>query len=38
LLSLHDGGVQPGNYTVGISASDGYVTKTVFLNLTILNK
>lgn len=38
LLSLHNGGVQPGNYTVGISASDGYVTKTVFLNLTILNK
>ena len=38
MLYLHDGGVQPGNYTVGISASDGYVTKTVFLNLTILNK
>jgi streptogramin lyase len=35
LLSLHDGGVAPGNYTLGISASDGYVTKTVFLNLTI---
>ncbi|TRZ80448.1 MAG: hypothetical protein D4R90_01760 [Nitrosopumilales archaeon] len=38
LMSLHDGGITPGNYTVGISASDGYVTKTVFLNLTILNK
>ena len=38
LLSLHDGGVSTGNYTVGISASDGYVTKTVFLNLTILHK
>lgn len=38
LLSIHDGGLSPGNYTVGISASNGYVTKTVFLNLTILNK
>lgn len=35
LLFLHDGGISPGHYTVGISASDGYVTKTVFLNLTI---
>lgn len=35
LLSLHDGGVAPGNYTLGVSASDGYVTKTVFLNLTV---
>ncbi len=38
LATIHDGGVSPGNYTVGISASDGYVTKTVFLNLTILKK
>ena len=38
LLLIHDGGISPGNYTVGISASDGYVTKTVFLNLTILKK
>jgi streptogramin lyase len=38
LVSIHDRGVSPGNYTVGISASDGYVTKTVFLNLTILKK
>ncbi len=38
LASIHNGGVLPGNYTVGISASDGYVTKTVFLDLTILKK
>ncbi|WP_101478019.1 Vgb family protein [Candidatus Nitrosotalea bavarica] len=38
LASIHDGGVSSGNYTVGISASDGYVIKTVFLNLTILKK
>lgn len=36
-LFLHNGGVPPGNYTVGISASDGFVTKTEFLNLSILN-
>jgi hypothetical protein len=35
VLSLHDGGVAPGNYTVGVGASDGYVTKTVFLDLII---
>ncbi len=34
-LSLHDGGVAPGNYTLGISASDGYVTKTEFLDLYV---
>ena len=34
-LYLHDGGIAPGNYTLGVSASDGYVTKTVFLNLNI---
>ena len=35
-LLVHDGGVAPGNYTVGISASDGYVTKTEFLGLSII--
>lgn len=35
VLSLHDGGVAPGNYTVGVGASDGYVTKTIFLNLVV---
>jgi streptogramin lyase len=43
----HDGTVQlfvngdkvaPGNYTVGISASDGFVTKTKFLDLSVQNK
>jgi streptogramin lyase len=34
-LSFHNGGISPGNYTIGISASDGYVTKTVFLNLIV---
>ena len=38
LATIHDSGVSPGNYTIGISASDGYVIKTVFLNLTILEK
>jgi streptogramin lyase len=37
-LFLHNGGVSPGNYTVGVSASDGFVTKTTFLNLSISNK
>ena len=37
-LFLHDGGVSPGNYTLGISASDDFVTKTTFLNLSISNK
>lgn len=35
-LSIHDGGVAPGNYTIGISASDGYVTKTEFLDLSVV--
>ena len=34
-LFLNNGGVTPGNYTVGISASDGFVTKTKFLDLYI---
>lgn len=34
-LLIHDGGVVPGNYTIGISVSDGYVTKTGFLDLSI---
>lgn len=29
--------VNPGNYTVGISASDGFVTKTKFLDLHIIS-
>ena len=35
-LLIHNGGVAPGNYTVGISASDGYVIKTEFLDLSIV--
>lgn len=35
-LTLSDGGVDPGNYTVGISASDGLVTTTKFLDLVVL--
>jgi streptogramin lyase len=35
-LLVHDGGVVPGNYTLGISISDGYVTKTEFLDLSIV--
>ncbi len=35
-LTMRDGGVDPGNYTVGISASDGMVTTTKFLDLSIL--
>ncbi len=37
-LFIRDGGVAPGNYTVGISASDGLVTTTKFLDLSILPK
>ena len=37
LVSIHDGGISPGDYTVGISASDGYVAKTVFFDLTVLD-
>jgi hypothetical protein len=35
-LFIHDYGVTAGNYTLGISASDGFVTKTIFLDLSIL--
>jgi hypothetical protein len=34
---FHNGGIPQGNYTVGISISDGIVTKTKYLNLSILN-
>ena len=34
-LMLRDYSAQPGNYTLGVSASDGIVTKTIFLNLTV---
>lgn len=36
-LFLDGSRVNPGNYTVGISASDGFVTKTKFLDLHILS-
>ena len=36
-LSIADNGVATGNYTVGISASDGFVTTTKFLNLSVPN-
>lgn len=35
-LLLQNNSVPPGNYTLGISASDGMVTKTIFLDLEIL--
>ncbi len=35
-LFLDGSKVNPGNYTVGISASDGFVTKTKFLDLHIM--
>lgn len=35
-LTMRDGGVDPGNYTVGISVSDGMVTTTKFIDLSIL--
>ncbi len=35
-LLLRNDSAPPGNYTLGISASDGKVTKTVFLDLEIL--
>lgn len=35
-LVLKDNGAKPGNYTIGISASDGLVTKTIFLDLDIM--
>ena len=36
-LYITDNGVAPGNYTVGISASDGFVGTTKFLDLSISN-
>ena len=35
-LVLQNEGAKPGNYTIGISASDGLVTKTIFVDLNIL--
>ncbi|MDE1845315.1 MAG: hypothetical protein KGI10_08320 [Thaumarchaeota archaeon] len=35
-LVLKNNGAKPGNYTMGISASDGLVTKTIFLDLNIV--
>jgi streptogramin lyase len=35
-LLIQNNSVQPGNYTLGISASDGMITKTIFLDLEIL--
>ncbi|MGI0027668.1 MAG: hypothetical protein ACREAD_07495, partial [Nitrosopumilaceae archaeon] len=34
-MLLQNNSVPPGNYTVGISASDGMITKTIFLDLQI---
>ena len=34
-LFLQNHGVPSGNYTLGISASDGFVTKTIFLDLVV---
>lgn len=34
-LVLYDKSVQSGNYTLGISAGNGFVTKTIFLKLTV---
>ncbi|HJT10137.1 MAG TPA: hypothetical protein VJ771_05075 [Candidatus Nitrosotalea sp.] len=34
-LLLRNYSAPPGNYTLGVSASDGIVTKTIFLDLTI---
>lgn len=36
-LYIADNGVAPGNYTVGISASNGFVGTTKFLDLSISN-
>ena len=33
--TIYDKSVQAGNYTLGISASNGLVTKTIFLKLTV---
>lgn len=35
-LLVHDGGVAPGNFTLGISVSDGNVAETEFLDLSII--
>jgi len=35
-LILQNDGAKAGNYTLGISASDGLVTKTIFVDLNIL--
>ncbi|HEU5488705.1 MAG TPA: hypothetical protein VFV16_07775 [Candidatus Nitrosotalea sp.] len=35
-VSLNGSQVNPGNYTLGISASDGFVTKTKFLDLRVI--
>lgn len=35
-ILLQNNSVPPGNYTLGISASDGMVTKTIFFDLEIL--
>lgn len=34
-LYLHNNGVIPGNYTLGLSASDGFVTKIVYVEIII---
>ncbi len=34
-VKLTNNGVSPGRYTLGLSASDGYITKTVFVKLEI---
>ena len=36
-LFLRNYSAPPGNYTIGISVSDGFVTKTIFLDLIIPN-
>lgn len=35
-LILQNNGAKAGNYTLGVSATDGLVTKTIFFDLTIL--
>jgi hypothetical protein len=37
-ISILDNGVLPGNYTLGISASNGLVTSTRFIDLTVSDK
>ncbi len=34
-LELQNNGAKPGNYTLGISATDGAVTKTIFMDLIV---